>query len=344
MKQEKDYKKLYEEAIERAEKSLRAANDIGKDVVEFIFPQLAESEDERIRKVIKLALIASEEELSAFYSTHNITRKECTDWLERQKEQKPCEDSGTDGDIMQYIEEGEKRGIKEVISFPEKYGLQKEQKPMERSKEYADCISLIIKYFEGKSENEDTNFADKKVFKRWARVLDEDSKINSVTIDGKPVPTKEQSVDISAGVPWSKEDESILNNIIAYKYLNVDDLEWIKNLPKRFGLQPKQEWSEGVKNRLFKIAEYLKYKGYEDDAEFIESLHPQPKVDSVEYERGFLAGQGSIQHWKPTDEQYYALRDAIIKLDADDSDARFPWEGLPTLHSLANDLFELRKK
>lgn len=45
-----------------------------------------ESEDERIRKVISLALIASEDELSDFYKTHNITRKECTDWLEKQKE------------------------------------------------------------------------------------------------------------------------------------------------------------------------------------------------------------------------------------------------------------------
>ncbi len=49
---------------------------------------------------------------------------------------------------------------------------------------------------------------------------------------------------------WSEEDESILNNIIAYRYLNIDDWEWIKNLPKRFNLPPKQEWSEEDKRIL----------------------------------------------------------------------------------------------
>ena len=94
--------------------------------------------------------------------------------------------------------------------------------------------------------------------------------------------------------------------------------------PEKYGLSRQKSigWNDNIKNHLLKLAEYLKYKGREDDAEFLESLIPS---------------------WIPTDEQYFALRDATIKLDADDSDARFPWPELPILHSLLNDLFELRK-
>ena len=107
-------------------------NDAEKrDAIRF-FPELRESEDERIRKEF-VALIKDAEARGDYW--HDLKVADILAWLEKQKEQKPCEDSGTDGDIMQYIEEGEKRGIKEVISFPEKYGLQKEQNPEEWRKE-----------------------------------------------------------------------------------------------------------------------------------------------------------------------------------------------------------------
>jgi len=50
----------------------------------------------------------------------------------------------------------------------------------------------------------------------------------------------------SKGEGWCEKDESILNNIVEYKYLNIDDLEWLKALPQRFDLQPKPEVSEDL--------------------------------------------------------------------------------------------------
>ena len=44
--------RAYDEALERAKKSLRAANETGKDVVEYIFPCLVEDEDEKMRKAL----------------------------------------------------------------------------------------------------------------------------------------------------------------------------------------------------------------------------------------------------------------------------------------------------
>lgn len=110
------------------------------EAFETLIPEL-KPDDETTRNEI-LAYIGSKTDIDL--ETHN---RWCS-YLEKQKEQKPCEDSGTDGDIMQYIEEGEKRGIKEVISFPEKYGLQKEQKPTaEKTRKPKFSVGDKIRYF-----------------------------------------------------------------------------------------------------------------------------------------------------------------------------------------------------
>ena len=77
--------RAYDEALEQARfyynnKPLEPE----KKKLEKMFPQLIENETDKMKRTIKLALIASEDELSAFYSTHGVTRKECTDWLEKQ--------------------------------------------------------------------------------------------------------------------------------------------------------------------------------------------------------------------------------------------------------------------
>ena len=91
-----DYEKKYKDALKRAKKWALTH----KLCIEDVFPELAESEDERIRRAIWLVLVATEEYQDAFYRTHNITRKECTDWLEKQKEQKPTEWSEEEKGIL----------------------------------------------------------------------------------------------------------------------------------------------------------------------------------------------------------------------------------------------------
>ena len=187
------------------------------------------------------------------------------------------------------------------------------QPKQEWSEEDEECRQELIQYIEQRIGDGTTG---QYLWNKWHRWLKDIP--NRISL--RPQPKDE----------WSKEDESILNNIIAYKYLNVDDLEWIKNLPKRFGLQPKQEWSEEDEWKLNEIIKYLEDKGDYRSC-WVSFLKDLPNRFSLR------------PSWKPTDEQYYALRDAIIKLDADDSDARFPWKDLPILHSLRNDLEKLRK-
>ena len=100
---------------------------------------------------------------------------------------------------------------------------------------------------------------------------------------------------------WNERDKSILNNIIAYKVLNIDDLEWLKSLPERFNLQPKQEWSEEDENMLLSAIEYVQsYPAHRQSVvnwlqSKLKSFHPQP-------------------HWKPSEEQMKALKRAVDML------------------------------
>ena len=75
--------KAYDEALERAQKATRAGSDVATDIVQYIFPVLAESEDERIRKEIYKYIKDT--------MVGGTLRTECLAWLEKQKEQKPTE-------------------------------------------------------------------------------------------------------------------------------------------------------------------------------------------------------------------------------------------------------------
>lgn len=79
-----DYEKLYKEALGRANAAHKDEDRHLKATLERIFPELKESEDERIRKNIKIALMSVEEELADFYSTHHTSQEEFLTWLEKQ--------------------------------------------------------------------------------------------------------------------------------------------------------------------------------------------------------------------------------------------------------------------
>lgn len=84
-----DYEKAYKEAIERARNVLNnkaTDREPGTRIPEYIFPELAESKDERIRKTT----VAFLKDL-AKHGYENAV--ECIDWLEKQGEQKSASDT-----------------------------------------------------------------------------------------------------------------------------------------------------------------------------------------------------------------------------------------------------------
>ena len=115
MKTIEEKAKAYDEALERAQKATRAGSDVAMDIVQYIFPDLKESEDERIRKMCITAVnIAASSDGGLLHSEAS----ECLAWLEEQKD-KNC--LACDQHLKGYI-----AGRK--VTEEEK---QKEQKPVE---------------------------------------------------------------------------------------------------------------------------------------------------------------------------------------------------------------------
>ena len=84
-----DYKKMYEQALERARKYVNIDVDstqvYTKGVVEEIFPELKESEDERIREDI-ISLVNEFWERIGSINPEYSSRSRMLGWLEKQKE------------------------------------------------------------------------------------------------------------------------------------------------------------------------------------------------------------------------------------------------------------------
>jgi len=117
----KDYKKLYEEALERAK---IFKSPFCQHAAEVIFPELRESEDERIRKeLIEFirhgnCVFDSLEQKNRFWA-----------WLKKQGKQKPVEQDTETRDLWEYIQE-----------WREKFG----RIPKDED-ELADCIFYVMK-------------------------------------------------------------------------------------------------------------------------------------------------------------------------------------------------------
>lgn len=83
-----DYKKKYEQAMLRMNKWVEGSEIIDpKEVAEFVFPELKESEDERIRKEL-INFFSKGAEYDS--STNGIKDRNIIAWLEKQGEQKPA--------------------------------------------------------------------------------------------------------------------------------------------------------------------------------------------------------------------------------------------------------------
>lgn len=288
--------KAYDGALERAKHVKLTNTKENVAAAEYIFPELAESEDERIRKEL-IDIIKRSYEIGGFTLNNKELRDKYIAYLERQKEQKFADET---------MEE------KDRIDSAFTKMMEKEQKPTSFNEPYnPDEYEVVM-------EGNATSLKRKE--QKSAEYL---SVRDDFDLEGN-LKTK------SAG--WSDEDEGMLGSIIRLGALDNAQSYWLKRICSILRQQKPVEWSDGDENRFNYLLHLINEsgeneatkKGLTDFINRIRSLGPQ--------------------QWKPTDEQYYALRDAIIKLDADDSDARFPWEGLPVLHSLANDLFDLRKK
>lgn len=87
----------YEEALERAKSFIERGGEYDRQVMESIFPELKESEDERVTRAINNMLPFIPDEA---YANNGVTKEGVLNWLEKQKEQKPVEWSEEDDNAL----------------------------------------------------------------------------------------------------------------------------------------------------------------------------------------------------------------------------------------------------
>ena len=159
-----NYEKAYKDALERARKMMNSKRSvvIGKQALETIFPELRESEDERIRKDI----------VAAVEMCGDLTqgrKSEIYAYLEKQKEQKHPNGCFTCDEYKKGYEEGRSNG------FTAGYNkAMKEQKPAEWSEEDEQIRNLAIEWAEtmsGQFNFVDMNPTDFRKIINWLKSL-----------------------------------------------------------------------------------------------------------------------------------------------------------------------------
>ena len=331
----------YEEAMERARELHEAGNALTKSQMEIVFPELKESEDEKITAEI------------VDFISRNADRGDdimkSAGWiayLEKQKEQKPVKlnddtEVGLDralqivkaakGNLCGYQSDD---GIYECCHAIQtlerilKNGI--EQKPAEWTIDDAKPGDILNStrvqatiIYKGKADDGKHILAycalQKGIFISQEMLWDRDFELASeywknalyeaMVRKGYDWDADELELKKKEGnsAEYSEEDDAFRDLLICIlktehpngvftmsaehmsalkcTVMPVDRIiDWLRSLRP----QPKQEWSEGIKKQLDEISDYLKYKGREEDADFIRHLRPQP-------------------HWKPSKEQMEAL-------------------------------------
>ena len=277
-----------------------------KEKLEVIFPELKESEDERIRK--ELLQIAKESEDSFYMVMTPNKREKLIAWLERQGEQKAWseEDKNMLKWVIGYLENKmlnapiseERTACKNAIAwFEEK--LKGEQKPVEWTMdnieeltEFESAMMHIGGSFFGEHQGLDPN--DTNAIKEQANILLEF------------VPKQE----------WSEEDETKIKSIIALlkspavctmdgnKGIIDASIKYLKSLKDRIQPQLKQEWSEEDERFLNVAINILNSsKVYTKSSDKYE--------DTINWLKGIKDRVQPQSQWKPSDEQIKALETTL---------------------------------
>lgn len=356
----------YEEALERAKELHESGNALTKRQMEIVFPELKESEDERVRKMLI-------EIVNITPSTLAIeNRSELLSYLERQKEKKmPVPEYC--GENKRYPTEYclDQDTRKKLIELVEKSGQEEDKEEM---LDYLETYQPVQSASEVKEYNFQPGDPDEKAIKRLKEM------IYYACDESSDVPPDEACAlddwldDKCKPVEWSEEDETMLERCISKmaniipvpgkhgledmsfeKHTDEELVIWLNSLPKRFELQQKQEV---VDRTVFdRIADILRwcdlpigcpvenFKESESEREHLLNIvqcvahrYANSCTYCKEYSRGYKDGL-AVHHWKPSEEQMDALSEVIGDERMEDTAACE--KKAEILESLYNDLKKL---
>lgn len=247
---DKEKARAYDKALDRCKEWAsgtceQSVNNSPKDIAEFIFPQLAESEDEKIREFL-IGILSQ----GTWRKEWPFSPNEVVAYLERQNH------------VQSDTEKEYVRTLKSLI-----FNFLSGKDEVDR-----DYYQRIEDWLDGrhveKKEQESTNVLE-DAFKYYT-----DRGITISCGDFKAEPKKEQK-----STEWSEEDEGELQNTIdALEFLGkkgvyksesgydaaLQAASWLKSIPERINLQPKQEWNEEDEKELDCIINILDRLGYEE--------------------------------------------------------------------------------
>lgn len=325
-----DYEKKYNEALERAQKVTQAGGDVAVVIVQNIFPELRESEDERI--IQNLIDAFTEYKKSGGVDFHGIEINTLLAWLEKQKE---LFESGRglyyyDGEKFTYCGSPvtEENPHDFTMSQQEK---QKEQKPVMIQWTGKNLKEVID--FTGKSPKFDEWFNSWADFENYVHSHDdilklfcEDGSHYEVPVgawivktpDGYNIPSRFRFIQKPA--EWDKLQEEFRNINEAFE----DGKKEVVAHPVKYGLCRPAEWSEEEEEKIIE-GFYTLIRGIRRAGGLTLNKVPLDKCEAL------LKSLRSS--WKPSEEQMAALSEAVSTFDGyEESDA---------IKSLYNDLKKL---
>ena len=368
----KEKAKRYDEAIKKA-KGVIEQNPLMeylKKGIEYIFPELKESEDERIRKEILDYIINGSE---SCYDVQQYGRERFEKWIAWLEKQKGCEyikkdwlehikqswykegfiDGKYSGETSKEWTINDDATLKELIDFLEN-GTTKLQHDLTR---YANWLKIQFTptekhseqkpiYSEEQHEKESLSDIENRIINFAMQFHDNRMKPEAEWEDEVKMLRDNIKID-----PWSEEDEEIVEALndyvknldILFSEIKIGDKDilskefrkkiqhWLKSLKDRVQPQPKQEWSEEDENNLNSCISKL-----EIDMQHWEG-HGKTMVDGDRKLISWLKSIRPQSQWKPSDEQMKAL-DSTLQY------SQVSHNSYEHLNSLFNDLKKLMKE
>ena len=288
--------KAYDEALDRCKEWASGTceqnvNNSPKDIAEFIFPALTENEDERIREFL-IGILSQ----GTWRKEWPFSPNEVVAYLERQNHVQ----SDTEKEYVRTIKSlifNFLRGKDEVDRdyyqrienwLDGRHVEQKEKKPIEFKND--ELVEIIKGEFEGfrrllKKKGIDYE-PQRSYWEAFARLFD--SSARKYVKEQKPAEWSDEDVYIATilehivGKNRPNEIFKIRNKqgVSAYKICS-----WLKHLPERCNLQPKQEWSKEDEQRIAEIEfAVMQMNTKRVDTKdkclaWLKSLRPQQKVE-----------------------------------------------------------------
>ena len=251
-----NYEERYNQALERA-KSVKD-NDITlttyKAVSEFIFPELRESEDERIRKAILKMIIDMDGGYP--FEKYGIIKKKALAWLEKQGEKMSDQRHGILDKLIEadniyqmamndaMVEEAKNKAIEALskLGISKLLGLEKqgELKPTPKFK-IGDTIHKI---------------GENTVFPRTIEKIEDGDYVCNNSHSFVNIKFQDDYELVEQEPAWSEEDEEKLNSII--EVLGNDSLlvNWIKSIKPKNSWKPSEEQMEALNKAKSSPANY----------------------------------------------------------------------------------------